>query len=66
MKAVSDHLTGPEAVVAAVRAGADQALAAAGGIDVPAAVDGLARAISSGKIPRERAIASADRGCLPS
>lgn len=66
MKAVSDHLSGPEAVVAAVRAGADQALAAAGGIDVPAAVDGLARAISSGKIPRERAIASADRGCLPS
>ncbi len=65
MKAVSDQLTGPEAVVAAVSAGADQALAAAGGIDVPAAVDGLAKAISSGKIPRERAIASADRGCLP-
>ena len=65
MKAVSDQMSGPEAVVAAVGAGADQALAAAGGIDVPAAVDGLARAISSGKIPRERAIASADRGCLP-
>ena len=65
MKAVSEQMSGPEAVVAAVSAGANQALAAAGGIDVPAAVDGLTRAISSGKIPRERAIASADRGCLP-
>ncbi|WP_426716166.1 glycoside hydrolase family 3 N-terminal domain-containing protein [Corynebacterium auriscanis] len=64
MKAVSDQLSGPDAVVAAVSAGADQALAAAGGIDVPAAVEALSRAISSGKIPRDRAIASADRGCV--
>lgn len=64
MKAVSDQLSGPDAVVAAVSAGADQALAAAGGIDVPAAVEALAQAISSGKIPRDRAIASADRGCV--
>ena len=64
MKAVSDQLSGPDAVVAAVSAGADQALAAAGGIDVPAAVEALTQAISSGKIPRDRAIASADRGCV--
>ncbi|MCX2163880.1 glycoside hydrolase family 3 N-terminal domain-containing protein [Corynebacterium auriscanis] len=64
MKAVSDQLSGPDAVVAAVSAGADQALAAAGGIDVPAAVEALSQAISSGKIPRDRAIASADRGCV--
>ena len=55
MKAITDRYPGSESVVAALSAGADQALTAAGAIDVNEAIANITATIESGKIPREKA-----------
>ncbi|NLA56268.1 MAG: glycoside hydrolase family 3 protein [Corynebacterium humireducens] len=53
MRAITDSHTLPQAVVAAVRAGADQPLFSSGGALV-AAIDALDEAVTRGEIPTER------------
>lgn len=53
MRAVTDRYTLPQAVVAAVRAGADQPLFSSGG-ELVAAIDALDAAVTSGEVPAER------------
>lgn len=51
MAAVADHYTPEQAAVAALEAGADVALVAAGTVDMRAVVDAVQAAIDEGKIP---------------
>jgi beta-N-acetylhexosaminidase len=53
MRAVTDRYTLPQAVVAAVRAGADQPLFSSGG-QLVAAIDALDAAVTAGEVPGER------------
>lgn len=53
MRAITDRHTLPQAVVAAVRAGADQPLFSSGGALV-AAIDALDAAVTAGEVPAER------------
>ena len=61
MRAVTDRYPGAEAVVAALSAGADQGLTAAGAFDLPELVRAVTEAIRSGKIAPEQAQRSAER-----
>ncbi|MDO5512355.1 glycoside hydrolase family 3 N-terminal domain-containing protein [Corynebacterium sp.] len=60
MRAVTDRYSLPEAVVFAVRAGADRPLFSSGGALV-AAIDALDRAVAEGHIPAERLASAAFR-----
>ncbi len=53
MRAITDRYTLPQAVVAAVRAGADQPLFSSGG-DLVAAIDALDAAVTSGEVSAAR------------
>ena len=53
MRAVTDRHTLPQAVVAAVRAGADRPLFSSGGDLIPA-IDALDAAVTAGEVPAER------------
>lgn len=63
MKAVTDKYPGGLAAVAALAAGADISLAAAGAVDIPTVVKEIAAAIDDGRIDRARAVESAQRSC---
>ena len=65
MKAVTDRYPGPEAAVAALEAGADVALAAAGAVEIPDVVEAIRVAIDDGRIPEERVRDSVNRTCVP-
>lgn len=60
MRAVTDRYSLPEAVVFAVRAGADRPLFSSGGALV-AAIDALDRAVAEGVVPAERLASAAFR-----
>ncbi|GAB3647127.1 glycoside hydrolase family 3 N-terminal domain-containing protein [Corynebacterium nasicanis] len=60
MRAITDRYTLPQAVVAAVRAGADQPLFSSGGALV-AAIDAVDAAVTAGEIPAARLDAAAYR-----
>ncbi|QGU05684.1 glycoside hydrolase family 3 N-terminal domain-containing protein [Corynebacterium comes] len=60
MRAITDRHTLPQAVVAAVRAGADQPLFSSGG-DLVAAIDALDAAVTAGEVPGERLDDAAQR-----
>ena len=60
MRAITDRWTLPQAVVAAVRAGADQPLFSSGG-ELIAAIDALDAAVTAGEVSTERLDAAADR-----
>ena len=64
MKAVTDLHPGPDAAVAALEAGADQALTAAGAIAVPDLVAAVRQAIESGRISEEHVYAAVARAHL--
>ena len=64
MKAVTDAYPGPEAAVAALAAGADVALAAAGAVEIPDVVAAIRTAIDDGRIPEDRVRKSVDRTCI--
>lgn len=53
MRAISDVYSGPQAAVAALVAGADQALMASGAVDVEDTVVAVRQAIRDGRIPAE-------------
>ncbi|WP_199430851.1 glycoside hydrolase family 3 N-terminal domain-containing protein [Qaidamihabitans albus] len=63
MRAVTDRYPLPEAVLAALRAGADQALWSSGG-PVGPVLDRLEEAVASGELPAERVRESLDRVLL--
>lgn len=63
MKAVTDRFSPTDAVVAALVAGADQALTAAGSFNVEEAVQAIGQAIHEGRIDSARVYVAADRGC---
>lgn len=65
MKAVTDRYPGPEAAVAALAAGADVALAAAGAVEIPDVVEAIRKAIDDGRIPEEHVRDSVNRTCNP-
>ncbi|MCZ9294833.1 glycoside hydrolase family 3 N-terminal domain-containing protein [Corynebacterium meitnerae] len=60
MRAITDHMSTPEAVRRAIAAGADQALWSTGA-DLPAAIDGVVAAVHNGEIPEERITTAATR-----
>ncbi|MDO5670892.1 MAG: glycoside hydrolase family 3 N-terminal domain-containing protein [Corynebacterium sp.] len=60
MRAITDRWTLPQAVVAAVRAGADQPLFSSGGALIDA-IDALDAAVTAGEVPVERLNDAADR-----
>lgn len=60
MRAITDHMSTPEAVRRAIAAGADQALWSSG-TDLPAAIDGVVAAVNNGDIPEERITTAATR-----
>ncbi|MEJ6549796.1 glycoside hydrolase family 3 N-terminal domain-containing protein [Corynebacterium sp. USCH3] len=62
MQAITDLHDGPEAVVQALRAGADAPLTSTAA-DVPATVDGLVAAVENGDLDRNRLTEAADRLC---
>lgn len=62
MQAITDLHSGPEAVVAALNAGADAPLTSTAA-DVPATVDGLVAAVGSGDLDRARLEKAAERLC---
>lgn len=62
MQAITDLHSGPEAVVAALNAGADAPLTSTAA-DVPATVDGLVAAVESGDLDRARLEEAAERLC---
>lgn len=64
MKAVTDLHPGPEAAVAALQAGADQALTAAGAINVEDSVAAVRKAIEDGRIAPEHVHAAMIRAYL--
>ncbi|WP_035010232.1 glycoside hydrolase family 3 N-terminal domain-containing protein [Corynebacterium jeikeium] len=64
MKAVTDRYPGPEAAVAALEAGADVALAAAGAVEIPDVVEAIRVAIDDGRIPEDRVRDSVNRTCV--
>lgn len=64
MKAVTDLHPGPDAAVAALEAGADQALTAAGAIAVPDLVEAVRQAILDGRINQEHVYAAIARAHL--
>lgn len=64
MKAVTDRYPGPEAAVAALEAGADVALAAAGAVETPDVVEAIRVAIDDGRIPEDRVRDSVNRTCV--
>ena len=66
MAAVSNRFPGPEAAVAAIVAGADQTLLAAGAIDVPGTVQHIAAAVDDGRITPERVTDAVHRTCVNS
>lgn len=53
MKAITDHMSLPEAVTRAVAAGADQALWSSGA-DIVGAIDHVEQAVANGQLPQER------------
>lgn len=61
MQAITDRYPGTDAVVAALAAGADQALTAAGAFDVHETIDRVTEAIRNGEIPEEQVRRAADR-----
>ncbi|MDK7134822.1 glycoside hydrolase family 3 N-terminal domain-containing protein [Corynebacterium sp. UMB4614] len=61
MRAVTDHYPGAEAVVAALSAGADQGLTAAGEFDLTELINAVTEAIRRGEIAPEQAQRSAER-----
>ncbi|PRX45360.1 beta-N-acetylhexosaminidase [Prauserella shujinwangii] len=63
MRAVSDRYSLPEAVLLALRAGADQALWSSGGDPGPV-LDRLERAVTAGELPEERVRESLERVLL--
>lgn len=63
MQAITDLHPGPQAVVEALRAGADAPLTSTAA-DVPATVDGVVAAVESGELDRARVGEAADRLCL--
>ncbi|WOH94596.1 glycoside hydrolase family 3 N-terminal domain-containing protein [Corynebacterium urealyticum] len=65
MRAVTDRYPGAEAVVAALSAGADQGLTAAGAFDLPELISAVTEAIRSGEIAPEQAQRSAERLAPP-
>lgn len=65
MRAVTDRYPGAEAVVAALSAGADQGLTAAGAFDLPELVRAVTEAIRNGEIAPEQARRSAERLAPP-
>ncbi len=62
MQAITDLHDGPQAVVQALRAGADAPLTSTAA-DVPATVDGLVAAVENGDLDRDRLTEAADRLC---
>lgn len=60
MRAITDHYSLPQAVVAAVRAGADRPLFSTGS-ELVAAIDALDAAVGNGEIPAERLDEAAHR-----
>lgn len=62
MQAITDLHDGPQAVVQALRAGADAPLTSTAA-DVPATVDGLVAAVGNGDLDRDRLTEAADRLC---
>ena len=64
MKAVTDRYPGPEAAVAALAAGADVALAAAGAVEIPDVVEAIRVAIDEGRIPEDQVRDSVNRTCV--
>ena len=62
MQAITDLHDGPQAVVQALRAGADAPLTSTAA-DVPATVDGLVAAVENGDLDRDRLREAADRLC---
>lgn len=61
MKAVTDLHPGGDAAVAALEAGADIALAAAGAVSIPEVVEQIRTAIAEGRISEEHVRAAAER-----
>lgn len=62
MAAITDLHSGPEAVVAALRAGADAPLTSTAA-DVQATVDGVVAAVESGDLDRQRLVEASERQC---
>lgn len=62
MQAITDLHDGPQAVVQALRAGADAPLTSTAA-DVPATVDGLVAAVENGDLDRDRLTEAAGRLC---
>ena len=65
MRAITDRYPGAEAVVAALSAGADQGLTAAGAFELPELISAVTEAIRNGEIAPEQAQRSAERLAPP-